>query len=210
MSKSRLGSAYDVMPVGTVLPWAGDASQTGNLMLLLSSGWFPCDGSHFPVGQYPDLYAAIGTCHGGHAVNGVVTLFNIPNLNATYIRGVDPGGARDPDYLDRTAAAPGGCIGNEVGSEQAFATTAPSNPFATDTQGAHTHTVEPVTQSYRNAWGGGKFNMAHINGGGSTQSSTGGTHSHDITGGGDPETRPPSVCMSWIIRYLAASGEQLV
>lgn len=210
MPKSRLRSAYDHMPVGSVLPWAGDASQTSNMMLLMTSGWFPCDGSMLAVGDYPDLYSAIGTCHGGQSANGVVTRFNIPNLNASYVRGVNAHGHRDPDCLDRTEAAPGGCIGNEVGSIQGFATTAPSSPFATDSQGAHTHTVGPVTQSYENAWGGGKYNMAHINGGGSTQSSTGGSHSHDITGGGDPETRPPSLCMSWIIRYEAASGDHHV
>lgn len=209
MSGSRLVTAPNNMPVGSVLPWAGDASQTANVLLLYSEGWVNCNGSLYAVSDYPDLYAAIGTCHGGKSTDGVITNFNVPNLNGVYVRGVDPQGERDPDNLNRIEAAPNGCAGNEVGSIQSYATTAPHNPFVTDSQGAHTHTVSPVTLTYEHTLNGGAHDMAHVNKG-STKTAKGGSHSHDITGGGDPETRPASLCMSWIIRFSANTGEQVV
>ena len=40
------------------------------------AGWILCDGANYPVTQYPDLYAAIGTGYGGTAgVN-----FNVPDM----------------------------------------------------------------------------------------------------------------------------------
>lgn len=192
-------------PVGAIIPYAGDASLTTNMMALVQAGWLPCDGSLMPVHDYPDLYAAIGTCHGGQNVGGAVVRFNLPNLHALYVRGVDGTAGRDPDKAARIPAAPGGCSGNEAGSLQGYATAAPHNAFVTDTQGAHTHNLSPVTTSDHNAYGGGAYDMAHTNGGNSTASATSDSHSHAIDGGGDAETRPVSLCVSWIIRFQPAA-----
>lgn len=197
-------TAPNVMPVGTILPFAGDASKTSNFEEITRDGWLPCDGSPMYVTDFPDLYAVIGTCHGGQSIGNAVVTFNLPDLATFYVRGVDLKAGVDPDKSTRTPAAAGGNSGNEVGSFQGFATTAPHAPFATDLQGIHTHTVAPVTTSYNHAWGGGPHEMAHVNGGGSGATASGGAHTHAVTGGGDPETRPVTLCMTWIIRAQAA------
>lgn len=189
------------VPVGTILSYAGDTTQSQAIIALIRAGWLPCDGSLFNCTDYPDLYTAIGTCHGGESVGSQVTRFRVPDMRTLYARGVDGAGGRDPGASARTAHARGGCCGNEVGSFQGFATSAPHNPFVTDSQGAHTHVVQPVTTTWHNAYGGGGDDKAHVNSGGNTQLASAGAHTHPVTGGGDAETRPVSLCMGWIIRF---------
>ena len=61
----------DIMPVGTILPYAGSTAP---------GGWLVCDGSaQLRAGAYADLFAAIGTTYGkGDNLN----TFNIPDLRA--------------------------------------------------------------------------------------------------------------------------------
>lgn len=47
-------------------------------------GWLVCDGRELSRGQYPDLFAAIGTRYG--AGDGLTT-FNIPDLRGQFVRG---------------------------------------------------------------------------------------------------------------------------
>src|SRR5437764_9525220 len=94
----RLGTvSKDTTPVGTIIPFAGDASTTHNFMALMNAGWLPCDGSLMAVSDYPDLYAAIGVCHGGQTTGSAVVAFNLPDLRAIYARGVDVSAGVDPD-----------------------------------------------------------------------------------------------------------------
>lgn len=51
-----------------------------------ATGWLTCNGASYPKATYPDLYAVIGTTHGGDANN-----FNVPNLKACLVVGVDTG-----------------------------------------------------------------------------------------------------------------------
>ena len=195
-----MSSSAAEIPVGTIIPFAGDCSEGSTLEALIMAGWFPCDGSNLTVADFPDLYAAIGTCHGAKVVGKAVVSFNVPDLNSLFARGVDITANVDPDKGSRTAPKPGANTGNEVGSFQGYATSAPHSPFTTDLQGSHSHTVGPVTTSYNHAWGGGPHEMAHVNGRGQSTAQIGGAHTHAITGGGDPETRPVNLCLSWIIR----------
>ncbi len=94
---------------GEVRAFAGSAAP---------EGWLICDGSLKNINDYPELFAAIGTLHGG---NGVTT-FNLPDYRGRFLRGADDMGTvlgpagRDPG--GRTAATTGGATGVTVGSVQ--------------------------------------------------------------------------------------------
>lgn len=63
--------AHKGMPIGTIIPWPGGASD-------LPSGWLPCSGSvTLEVSDYPLLYNVIGNTYGG--VPG--DTFKLPKLN---------------------------------------------------------------------------------------------------------------------------------
>lgn len=109
------------IPTGAVVAYAGD-SPNGSQNLLT---WYRvCDGSSIAQNLYPNLYQAIGTAHGGNA-----TMFNLPDYQGYFLRGVDNDATRDPDQKTRTAMNPGGSTGNAVGSVQAYATALPTTPF---------------------------------------------------------------------------------
>lgn len=55
------------------------------------AGWLLCDGASYLQSAYPDLYAIIETWYGGNATN-----FNVPNLKARTIVGVNTG---DNDFV---------------------------------------------------------------------------------------------------------------
>jgi microcystin-dependent protein len=105
-----------IVPVGTVLPYAGTSAPSGYLL---------CDGSTVSRTTYSALYSVIGTAFGSG--NGSTT-FHIPDLRGRFIRGRDGGSARDPDVSSRTAMNSGGNTGDSVGSIQG------------DQYKSHTHT----------------------------------------------------------------------
>lgn len=69
-----------ILPVGSVLPFAGDTS--------LIEGWLVCDGSAISRTTYADLFQVIGITYGGG--DGVST-FNLPNLQGRIPVGFDGG-----------------------------------------------------------------------------------------------------------------------
>jgi hypothetical protein len=91
-------------PSGAVLAFGGSTAP---------DGWLVCDGSTVSRTQYPSLFAAIGVAHGS---GDGATTFNLPDYQGRFLRGVDHGAGRDPDAAMRTAAHPGGNVGDEVGS----------------------------------------------------------------------------------------------
>jgi microcystin-dependent protein len=201
---TSLGS-YDAMPVGAVLPYAADTTVAANEAVLKQAGWMPCDGSLIAVDQFSDLFAVIGESHGTGVQEGKVC-FRVPDLRGLYVRGVNDFSGQDPDAASRRAHYDGGATGDACGSFQGFATAAPSHPFTTDSQGAHTHTLANITTSDHYAYGGGADDKAHTNDGGTTVSASAGVHGHTIVSGGDAETRPVSLCLGWIIRYQTAAS----
>lgn len=65
------GSAWvNLIPAGTINPWAGDDSS-------IPSGWLLCDGTAVSRTTYAGLFAAVGTAFG---VGDGSTTFNVPNL----------------------------------------------------------------------------------------------------------------------------------
>ncbi|MFE1752580.1 phage tail protein [Streptomyces anandii] len=177
--------------VGSIVPY-GALVDAGALE---AQGWLYCDGRGLRPADYPDLFAVIGTLHGG---NGTST-FDLPDYRGYMLRGVDDNTGRDPDAADRTAAAPGGVAGDNVGSTQQHAAALPTtSSFDVVNAGSHTHPVSGVptdsssaaeTGGYRSIWNDG-----------SAETDSGGAHSHTI-GGGDTETRPANAYVNFLIRY---------
>lgn len=97
-----------IMPVGTVIAYAGET---------IPEGWLECDGRLLTAGQennkYGDLFNAIGTNWGGSGES-----FNIPDLRGMFLRGVAGMSGCDPNKTTRTAQTVGGSNGNNVGSVQ--------------------------------------------------------------------------------------------
>lgn len=125
-SSSSSSGGGGLAPSGAVMAFGGTAAP---------DGWLVCDGSTVSRTQYATLFAAIGVAHGSGDGS---TTFNLPDYRGRFLRGVDQGAGRDPDVATRTAANPGGNVGDAVGSLEAAA-------LATHTHGVndpgHTHGV---------------------------------------------------------------------
>jgi len=95
-------------PVGSVMPFAGDASK-------VPDGWLLCDGSAVSRSNYAALYAVIGTAWGS---GNNSTTFNLPDMRGMFLRGVSGDSGRDVDTATRLPIKDGGNGGNSVGSYQ--------------------------------------------------------------------------------------------
>lgn len=68
-----------VMPVGTILPYAGTTAPPG---------WLICDGTAYSIsGDQKDLFAAIGYTYGN---DGTTAKFKVPDLYGTFVQGATP------------------------------------------------------------------------------------------------------------------------
>ena len=183
---------------GAIGLYAGDLSQQANRDALAAAGWLVCDGASYSRETYPDLFAAIGTAHGGDAGS-----FNVPDLRDRFMRGVNGNAAFgsktvDPDVGSRTAAAPGGNVKNAVGSAQAAATALPITPWTAGMGGEHTHTAQHRGTAQHEVWGGSTYRMARFTNP-TSPTDAGGQHFHSITGG-DAATVPTSVALYTVVK----------
>ena len=127
-------SLQGVMPTGAVLAFAGSGAAP-------PGGWLLCDGSSLAQVDYPDLFAVIGTQHGGDA-----TSFDLPDYRGRFLRGQDAGAGRDPDSASRSSMSTGGATGDDVGSVQGHALqehghAASNHSHSALAAGTHTHSV---------------------------------------------------------------------
>jgi len=95
-------------PVGSVMPFAGDASK-------VPDGWLLCDGSAVSRSDYAALYGVIGTAWGS---GNNATTFNLPDMRGMFLRGVSADAGKDVDVNARLPLKDGGNSGNNVGSYQ--------------------------------------------------------------------------------------------
>ncbi|MBL7914934.1 MAG: tail fiber protein [Bacteroidia bacterium] len=109
-----------LVPVGTILPYAGEISGSWE-----DNGWMICDGRLLDRTSFAQLFAAINTNFG----TADSTTFNIPDLRGLFIRGTSGSSDKDPDRLTRFALNVNGNTGNKVGSYQNYATAKPKNDF---------------------------------------------------------------------------------
>ncbi len=122
----------DAFPVGAIIAYAApvnnpnsggsfpDSSSKAYDLHLERQGWLVCDGRPVALAKYPQLFRAIGYIY-GKLSDG---LFLLPDYRGRFLRGVngDAQGIdqlpRDPQADQRTASAPGGWSGDQVGSLQ--------------------------------------------------------------------------------------------
>lgn len=94
------------VPPGSIMAYMGTNAPTG---------WLLCDGSAVSRTVYSRLFGVIGVANGyGDGMN----TFNLPDLRAMFLRGVDGDAGIDIERDLRAAAKPGGNAGNAVGSVQ--------------------------------------------------------------------------------------------
>lgn len=115
-------SSYDLIPPGTILPFAGTTSPPG--------GYLVCDGQAVSRKFYCRLFKYIGTTYGSGDGS---TTFNLPDLRGRTIIGTGQG----TGLTNRTLGATGGA--------ETHTLTIPQMPIhdhtgTTDIAGAHTHT----------------------------------------------------------------------
>lgn len=201
-----------LVPVGTVIAYAGRAAP---------AGWLLCDGRAVNRMTYSSLFDVIG---GTHGTGDGTTTFNLPDYRGRFLRGVDSGAGRDPDRGGRVALAMGGNVGDNVGTLQPFATAMPGSAFVTGRVGDHNHSISAVGDHVHaqfvsaNPNTGGSANRVDFDGDVSRASAysqginTGGAgghnhtlgaagaHDHPITGG-DRETRPANVSVNYLIKF---------
>jgi hypothetical protein len=139
-------------------------------------GWLLCDGSAFSATAYPELAA-------------MITTGKVPDLRGAYLRGAGLNGN-----------GTWGAAGNTAGGWQEDSTAMPKNPFVTASDGVHNHSTAPFNRHGLKD-GGGNGNTQEGGGGGEIFTQNAGAHTHTITGG-DPETRPKSIFVDWIIKAL--------
>jgi microcystin-dependent protein len=88
-------------------------------------GWLLCDGAAVSRTDFAALFTAIGTGWGNGTTEypGSSDYFNIPDLRAMFLRGLDTRttGNEDPDGASRTERKTGGNTGWDVGSYQSSA-----------------------------------------------------------------------------------------
>ncbi|MEE1924954.1 phage tail protein [Pseudomonas sp. 148P] len=165
----------DIFPIGAVIGFPGNIAPP-------AAQWLPCDGSSLSSTDYEDLYFAIGDASGGN--NG--SAFNLPDYRGYFMRGADLGKNLDPDAASRTAAAPGGAIGANVGSRQGGAT---GRPRTGDITGPIDHMPTDDADNSCAIW---CSSVAEWDG---AQAPT--------VGGGDAETRPINANILYYIKYAA-------
>jgi hypothetical protein len=96
-----------VMPVGTILAFAGPSSS-------IPEGWLLCDGKAYDKNQYIDLFNAINVGWGTPSADQ----FRVPDLRGMFLRGVNGDAEIDPDRSARFEKYSGGNKENNVGSYQ--------------------------------------------------------------------------------------------
>jgi microcystin-dependent protein len=99
-TEKTVTARINAMPVGTIIPFAGNAETAADLSGL---GWFLCNGAMLGRNDFPHLFSVLQNSCGGDFPN-----FRIPDLRGVFLRGVDlptekPGTHRDPDAGERTS-----------------------------------------------------------------------------------------------------------
>jgi microcystin-dependent protein len=163
------------LPVGAVIPFAG--AKGAEL-----KDWYVCTGAAKGQARDSALYSAIGSAHGSSGDN-----FNLPDYRGRFVRGVDAGAGRDPDAADRKSPAPGGGVGDSVGSVQDWATGKPRNPFTVSLHNMPRTLCKLVECA--SPWDNSYWNELSV--------------SVELTSkGGDKESRPENSSVDWLIRRV--------
>lgn len=201
-----------LMPAGAIIAFGGPAGA-------VPDGWLLCDGRAVRSSEYGRLFASLGAAWGnGGNDSDAATDFNLPDLRGQFLRGVDANAGSDPDARVRTAGAPGGNSGDEVGTKQADDYASHNhlvtlNGF-TGFDGVHTHAVQR-TDGVVIRWGDGGGNSNNRIDAADTDGSDpqrlvtaeAGNHRHSVSLSGNSgsrggkETRPINAAVNYIIKW---------
>ena len=124
----------------------------------------------------------------------MITTGRVPDLRGAYLRGAG------------VSATGWGAVGNLPGARQEDSTARPKIPFETPaTEGAHGHRFNMhATSGDTNLTNWDQVSASGKSGGwyapGGSVEAGSGTHKHTVSVGGDPETRPKSVFVNWILK----------
>jgi microcystin-dependent protein len=142
-----------------------------------NTGWLVCNGA--PVAQeiFPDLYAVLGNIYGEGA-----DVFNLPDYQGYFLRGLAVNAGQDPGLYNRTASAGGDNIG--VGSTQACMVQ------------QHQHSYNQIQESTVPGGNGGPASLCNL-----MQTYTSGlyTDSNGSSALSGEETRPTNVYVNYLI-----------
>lgn len=166
------------MPAGVIVAYGASGS-------VAPSGWLICDGSNVSRTTYAELFAIIGTTYG---IGDGSSTFTLPNGKGVFLRGSGSQTIGGSTYTSVTQGIP-----------QNDATKVPSIPFTTDSQGNHSHGY--AGYAYQNTVAGQGPYGGFSNAWGGMTTSTAGAHTHSVIGGGDSETRPANIVVTYIIKY---------
>ena len=165
-------------PVGTIAAWAGGVSS-------IPSGWLLCDGSLISRTTYADLFASIGTYHGGGDGS---TSFTLPDLRNKFIVGAHSDQGTGQVFDVGSGSVTGHYAPGDTGGEVAHKLTIAEMP-------QHSHTE--VGWSFQTT-------AASPGPGGA------GTTSNNASGlAGDDnyhENRPPYFALCWIVKALPGAA----
>lgn len=155
-----------LMPVGVVLPYVSSSAP---------NGWLNCEGQELYRGDYPSLFAVIGTTYG--AGNGTTT-FNLPNLAGRVVVGQGSGSGLTPRAM-----------GDEDGAE--------THTLSTDEMPSHSHDVSNTVQK-----SGVNTPGSLDNGGDEIDTVTTVTTASTSAGDGDAHNNmQPFAVLNYIIKY---------
>lgn len=178
------------LPIGSVVTYTSNT---------VPEDYMVCDGSVLNISDYESLFSVIGTTFNQSTIDANVS-FNIPDLRGLFIRGVDAQRA--------------------IGSMQNYSTALPTSPFSTDSKGSHSHVISSsgshshTTTLYTGLFLSGNVQSyttkkvsdgplsfsSDISGNHTHDMSSSPDHSHIISSGGDTETRPVNIGLSYIIK----------
>ncbi|MCK5659285.1 MAG: tail fiber protein [Alphaproteobacteria bacterium] len=166
-----IATLIDVMPAGSVMPYAG---------LTEPSGWLFCYGQAVSRTTYSALFAIVSTTYG---VGDGSTTFNVPDIRGRVVAGQDDMGGSSANRLTNQSGGLNGDTLGATGGEEAHTLLTASMP-------AHTHSVTAV--------GSGSFVVANSSGSSAAGSSSLTTTS---TGGGDAHNNvQPTIILNYIIK----------
>ncbi|CDM57376.1 tail fiber protein [Rhizobium favelukesii] len=171
-----------IVPTGAVFPYAGASAPS---MFLL------CNGAAVSRTTYAALYAVIGT---GFGAGDGTTTFNVPDLRAQFLRGLDAGKGVDTGRVLGTTQADSIRAHSHTGTTVAGG--AHTHTGSTDAQGSHTHSVAAngATDAQGNhahglahapapggvePWNAGAGGDWHVNYAGATEYA--GNHAHNVS-----------------------------
>lgn len=192
------------IPVGAIFAFPSET---------IPDGYLPCEGQEVSISQYPELYKLIGNTFGGSS-----KIFNLPDLQGQFVRGLDREGSID---INEKTGDP-----REIGDLQEDSLQGHQHPipsWSTSGSGSHSHRVFYSTYKVgSNTFVKNDKSVYEIPGnyynshslGGDPGTDTSGYHSHSIpstkTGGAEnhtygivrigSETRPMNMALIYCIK----------